>query len=345
MDMSIDAAIIFTFSFFVAAIIAVQIIEFLLNIIVVPWFGYRILGGSIFGFIFLRKKNEWRVSFNHLSPVCECYYGYDIRKPLPEDAYTDNAYKKDKQVAYLVRVLALLVCLVIAFVFSDYIYKLFHGKIETLMDKYIAVFAASFVAGIFFHSVCHIGFCIYAFQISAKRMAGYADAALRKLRQGYSFEALNLKPIEELTFKKVTKIEKLCYYNLYIYYLVSTGQVEELHKVTREITEMLETAEFIVNQADLYYWLVYYYSKYSINFHRAEQFLKKVWPVLSMDSDADAKRVLAQYYFRIQGDLERARQYLREGLECVDDFPIAGQRELEKKMLEELAEELGSQNI
>ena len=334
MEITFDSLIIFIFTFFIVTNIIVQIIDCILDAMIAPQFGLKIISVFIFGVMLIRKDNKWKMNFHHLSPNCYCLKGYDLNTPIPEDSF-----EKEKRAAYLIKALTILVSLLVAFVFWGYFSRFFHGRTESLYHTFMSVFGISFVAGMIFFSVLHMGLCIYAFEISAKRMGGYIDRAIQKIRQGYSFEDLNLKPVEELGFKNVTKAEKQNYYNVYVYYLAVTGQVEELHKVSDEIAEMLETCEFLMHHTGLYYWLVYYYSKYYIDVRRADQFLKKVWPVLSKDSDANAKRVLAQYYW-IRGDVNRAREYVREGLACVDNFSIGGERELEKKLLGELAGEL-----
>ena len=302
---------------------------------IAPRFGFKIHSASVFGFVFIRDNNKWKVSFHHVSPVCQCRTVYDLNTPMPEDSFD-----REKWAGYLKGALVVLISILMAFVFWKDLSGMSNYDWESLRYGYMDIFRNFFLTGLIFFSVVNMGICIYACQVSAKRMTGYVNRAVQKLRQGYSFEELNLKPVEELGFKKVTEPEKLIYYNGYVCYLLAVGQMEELDKVSDEITEMLETSVYDLNYTDLYYWLVYYYSKYHIDSHRADQFLKKSWPVLSEDSDANAKRVLAQYYYGIQGDMEKAREYLQEGLACVDNFSMGAERELERKLLGELAEEL-----
>ena len=330
--------IIVIFVFFIA-IIALQIIECILDIIIAPRFGLKILTASVFGFLFIRDNGQWKISFHRLSPVCKCQIGYGLNTPIPE-----NSFEREKQATYLIRALVVLISLLMVFFFwngNDSL-GLSYGEWELLWN--LLMVRNWFVAGMLVFSVVNMGLCIYIFQISAKRMCGYVDRAIQKLRQGYSFEELNLKPMEELAFKKVTDAEKLCYYYVYVYYLLAASQMEELDKVSEEITRLLETSIYEIHYTGLYYWLVYYYSKYYVDSHRADQFLKMAWPVLSKDSDANAKRVLAQYYYGIRGDVNKAREYLMEGLACVEKFSVGTEREMERRLLEELAEELGYYN-
>lgn len=330
MQTILDELISFILGFCIAADLVVQVIENILKIIFVPRFGLKISSVSFFGLFFIKQNDRWEVSFRQPSLLCQCAIGIDVSKPIPEDSE-----KREKQAAYLVGVLMILISLSVAFLFSDYCLKLFHGEMISLSN----IFILSFVTGMVFHSVVHMGICVYTWRVVMKRLAGYIDATIKKIRQGYSFEDLNLKPIEELPYK-ILKSEKMLYYNLYVYYLMVTGEVEEMQIISHEITYLLNHSEFIIQYTGLYYWLVYYYSKYEIDPVMADKFFKSIRTILNKDSDANAKRVLAQYYYGIQKDMEKARKYLNEGLACVDSFSCGGERVLERKLLEELAETL-----
>lgn len=322
---------VFVLFFFIISNMTVQMLQVILNIIVIPRFGLKIRSVSFFGWIFMRQGEKWNISFKRLSSLCQCDIINDIRKPVSEDAQ-----KKEKQASYLVRTAMLLVSLAAALLASDCFGRLFRGGSVSLLD----ILVVSFAAGMVFHSAVHMLICIYTYQTIMKRLGGYVDAIAKKLRQGYSFEELDLKPVEELPYQDISNTEKLLYYNFYVYYLAAVGQTERLPKISHEMTYLLENAEFIVQQTGLYYWLIYYYSRYEINPKWADKFLKKVWPVLSKDSDANAKRVLAYYYYGIKGDAGKAGEYLKEGLACVGQFSCGAERELERRLLEELEREL-----
>lgn len=331
MQPAIEQLIFLVLGFFIISIMAVQMIEVILNIIFIPRFGFKISFVSFFGLVFMKQEEKWKISLNGLSYLCQCNIMHDISKPVSEDSE-----KKERQASYLVKVSVLLISLFTAFMCSDCFLKLFHGGTASLLD----IFIVSFVTGMVVHSITHFGICVYTYKTIMKRLGGYVNTIGKKMCQGYSFEELNLRPIEELPYKNVSQTEKLLYYNFYVYYLVATGQTEKLPEISHEMTYLLEYSEFIVQQTGLYYWLIYYYSRYEINSERADKFLKKVWPVLSEDSDANAKRVLAYYYYGIQRDREKARKYLKEGLDCVGDFSYGAERDLERKLLQELAEAL-----
>lgn len=331
MQPAIEQLIFLVLGFFIISIMAVQMIEVILSIIFIPRFGFKIPSVSFFGLVFMKQEEKWKISLKRLSYLCQCNIIHDISKPVSEDSE-----KKEKQASYLVKVSVLLISLFTAFMCSDCFLKLFHGGTASLLD----IFIVSFVTGMVVHSITHFGICVYTYKTIMKRLGGYVNAIAKKMRQGYSFEELNLRPIEELPYKNVSQTEKLLYYNFYVYYLVATGQTGRLPKISHEMTYLLEYSEFIVQQTGLYYWLIYYYSRYEINSERADKFLKKVWPVLSEDSDANAKRVLAYYYYGIQRDREKAGKYLKEGLACVGHFSCGAERDLERKLLEELAGEL-----
>lgn len=177
MEITLYCLMIFIFAFFIVANIAVQIIGCILNIIIVPRFGLKILSASIFGFIFIRDNNQWKVSFHHLSLICQCHNGYDVKIPIPEDSF-----EREKRASYLIKALTVLISLLMAFVLWYYFSGLFQGKGELIQNIFMGVFVISTVAGMIFFPVANLGLCIYAFQTSAKRMSGYVDGAIQKIR-------------------------------------------------------------------------------------------------------------------------------------------------------------------
>lgn len=308
--------------------IAGQIVRVILDIIITPLFGFKIRSFSFFGLLFLKQDGKWKVSFKRLSWSCQSEVIRDLSKPIPEDLW-----KKEKQANYFIRILMLLFGVFLLFISLEYFLKLFHRETLSSMELFII----SFVTGIVCHSISYLLICIYTYQIIIKRLGGYTDNILKKLMKGYSFESLYLVPVEELPYRHISNIERLQYDSIYVYYLVATGKTRELQKISYEMTSLLDDTVFIIQQTGIYYWLVYYYSRYEINPQKADRYLKTVWPVLSMDSDANAKRVLASYYYGIKNDMKMATDYLKEGLACVNQFSIGAERELEKQLLEDLA--------
>ena len=105
------------------------------------------------------------------------------------------------------------------------------------------------------------------------------------------------------------------------------------------MTEYFAKREFILQETLSYYWLIFYYSRYEINPVNADTFFERVSRTLLNDSDANAKRVLAYYYYGVKNDIPKAQQYLREGFAVVDKFSVPGaERDLERKLLLDLDE-------
>ena len=89
-----------------------------------------------------------------------------------------------------------------------------------------------------------------------------------------------------------------------------------------------------------FYWLVFYYSEIKTDKEKAEDFFKKIEPIIINDEDSNAKRVLAYYYYRINNDAEKAKSFIEEGLSTIDNFSFGSDRALEKDLLLKLKNEI-----
>ena len=157
------------------------------------------------------------------------------------------------------------------------------------------------------------------------------------MRQGIPFEQMDLKPVSQLPYKNPSKLEKMMYYQLYIPYLIDRNDIEGLKDPIREMTDFYGKRDYIVQETLSYYWLIFYYSRYEINPANADAFFTRVSGTLLSDSDSNAKRVLAYYHFGVKRDVEKAEQYIKEGLAVIDKFSLPGaEREQERKLLLDL---------
>ena len=307
-----------------------SLIKIVLNLAIAPKFGFRCSLISGFGFLFVHEEGKWRCKKDKFSPIIQEMVGIDISQPIPEDI--DRKERVYTWISYAVEFAA---ALGVAVLFSREIKALLNWKDAGAAELFLGAFAV----GMLFHSLSYICMGIYTYGILMKRLAGYVDVMLKKMRQGVSFEAMNLKPVSLLPYKNPTKLEKMTYYQLYIPYLISVGDVDGLKEPIGEMTDYYAKRDYFIQETLSYYWLIFYYSRYEINPANADAFFERVSATLMNDTDANAKRVLAYYCYGVKNDIERAGKYVREGLAVVDKFSLPGaERELERKLLLELDE-------
>ncbi len=126
-----------------------------------------------------------------------------------------------------------------------------------------------------FHSINHIGISIYVYEKLYKGILSYIHSKTELLLNGESLNNLDLKPIEELPYKSPSEMEKIYYYLFYSSYLLALNKIEEMNKISLEMTDILMKKNTnIVNYLCYYlafYWLVFYYSEIKTDKEKAEK--------------------------------------------------------------------------
>lgn len=97
---------------------------------------------------------------------------------------------------------------------------------------------------------------------------------------------------------------------------------------------------YLQQNTDAYYDIMFYYCCIAHDPWRAGKIYEIIAPDLLNDKDSNGYRVLAYYTYYILKDSEKAMEYLNEGLKLLDSFTVISQRELEKKLIEELQSEI-----
>ena len=316
------------FAVCMVSIWVLSLIRIFMNLTVAPKFGFRCCTISGFGLICMNEDGKWKCKKDRFSPLIQEMLVIDISKPIQGDID-----KKDWQYTLLCNLLKLIIAI--------FVFVLLKDQVRATMEwddvKASELFLGAFAYGMVLHSVVHLITGFYTRLVLMKRLAGYVDVMLKKMRQGMPFEAMDLKPVSQLPYKKPNQMEKMMYYTLYIPYLISIDDIEGMREPIKEMTEYFAKREFILQETLSYYWLIFYYSRYDIQPTSADAFFSRASGSLLNDADANAKRVLAYYYYGVKNDVEKARQYIKEGLAVIDKFSLPGaERELERKLLLDL---------
>lgn len=307
-----------------------------LQFILADKFDLKVRAYSLFGLTFTNNNNYWERSFKKFSPICECSIGLNIDKNVSKDSL-----KLQKQFTYSERFISLIVSLLIIWLTRNLLITWYKGEPLTFVESLIVGFST----GMVFHSLIHIITSIYLFEVMFKGFLGYLQSKFDMIKYCNSFEELDLKPIEEIPYKPRLDWERLIYSMLYCYYLLSINKIEEMKKVSHEMTDILWEKEFLLNSAGAYYWLIFYYSEFEPSLEKADRFRDKAWTVLSKDNEANAKRVLAYYFYRLHNDEAKAKILIDEGLSAIDKYSMGVERALEKDLLLKLKKEIESKPI
>ena len=326
----------FITGFFLLAILFSSFLTSFIQFIFADKFDLKVKAFSLFGLTFTKNDNNWIRSFKKISPLCECAICLNIEK-----AGSKDSLKIQKQFAYLERFISLIIALLIIWATKDLFIAWYKG--ESL--SFLEFLFIGFSIGMLFHSIIHILISIYLFEIMYKGFLGYIQSKFDMIKHCNSFEELDLKPIEELPHQPHTSWERLIYDMLYCYHLLTVNKIEEMKNVSHEMTDILWEKEFLLNNTGAYYWLIFYYSEFEPSLEKAERFRDKAWTVLSKDNEANAKRVLAYYFYRLHKDEKKAKILLDDGLSVIDKYSMGAEREFEKNLLLKLKNEIESKPI
>ena len=332
-------AMAFITGFFLVATIFANFYAALYSFIFSKKYGYKTKFLILFGLVFTKIDNKWKKIYYKQTPLCGAIPtidGDNIHKDFSE---------REKQLSYSERFSKLFLSIIIFALTLKPIIGLFKGESISLVN----LFLIGFSTGMIFHSINHIGISIYIFEKLYKGLMGYINSKTQLLIDGENIENLDLKPIEELPYKSPSPMEKMYYYLFYSSYLFSLNKTEEMKKVSQEMSDLLgnkntNIVNYLCNYL-AYYWLLFYYSEIETDKEKADDYFKKIEPIICNDEDSNAKRILAYYYYRIYNDSEKAKNLLEEGLARIDKFSFGPDRALENKLLLKLKNEIETKRL
>ena len=313
-----------------------------LDAILMPLFGLKLKSVNFFG---LRFENARHGGWHRLpykrSQLISHYSGVDIDKPIPKDID-----RREKIALYLSSGITLAVSIAVLILtlpcfsragnfFSGAFDPTLHvsSQPSTLLDWLAMGYSMGFV----WHALFGVGSTVYIYTVMMKKLAGYVNSILKRMRAGENISEMNLRPVKELPYQNPTKIEIMMYYNFYLFYLLLHKDIDGMRPVISEMTDYFRNREFTDAEMLNYGWLIFWYSRYDLQPQTAQVFYDRVSNKLVTDPEANAKRILGYYAFGVERDLHKAQRLVNEGLAVVDKFSLPGEeRELERQLLLEL---------
>jgi hypothetical protein len=315
--------------FLLIAVLATEIVGLAANLIFAPFFGMRVTTISFFGLEFTISDNKWTRTFHKLSPIIQQDVRFDSRKPV--ESFSDRKADMLQLVNIAAKfAAAAVICFTVRGLFT---------KPGPLSPPELLI--AAFAAGMMFHAFFALGIYLYTNFVLMKRLGGYINSIMKRLRNGESYASLDMQPYEKLGYDRSTKSERLLYYQLYMGYLAAVGNYDGMRGPSYQAMRSLIGREYFVQDTGSYYWLIFFFSEIEPNAPLTDLLLKRLGDVINSDSDANAKRVLAYYFYNIRRDFTSAQKMVDEGFKALDsDSGLATERELERQLLSDLNERL-----
>ena len=325
-------AMAFVFGFFIISLLFANFLTGITQLITAKKFNFIVKWFSFFGLFFCKNGEKWSNNNGGFMPFCECVMNFN------KESLKQDSIELQKRF-YLFENYSTLTISLLFNIYTIYLFfSLVNGKSLSMFD----IFYIGFSFGMLFHSFRHLKTTNYIYNILYKGFLGYVQSKCDLMKFNENFDNFDLKPIEELPYKSISNAEKIIYYLLYCNYLLSLNRIEEMKKVSQELSELVIKQMFLLNFCKAYYWLIFYYSEFEIDKEKADIFLKKAKPALSIDNDPSAKMVLAYYSYRMYEDKANAMSLIEEGLSVVDDNLILAEKNLQKKLLLNLKNEIES---
>jgi hypothetical protein len=314
---------LFTVFFWWLAILTKCIVLLITDLIFAPLFNMRVKSVSLFGLTLHIVDEKWTFSLMKPSPSIQHKVVWDLRKP--NNQYNDkDSFRLRLMELFLFIIATAAVC----FIFRGMIFKA-HRNIYEL-------FALYYACGLVFQLFWRI-YVLVCTQKLLKGMGEYINSLLSRIRSGETFSQLELKPINELSFKNITFVHKQLYYPIYMGYLADTGNTRDMCAPSHEMMEHYRDKEANLYQMLSYYWLIYYYSVVEPNKVNADLLMEKIGDSIYDDKCANGKRVLACYTFAHEHDLERAEELVTEGFAALESGNLSNaEKILERSLLTQL---------
>ena len=303
---------------------AKDILLLVTDIIFAPLFKLKVKMVSLFGLTFFMEEEKWKISF--LKP--ELLIQHDVKRD-PRKHIEGSDGNRCLHLNLVQLTVIIIAAAALCFVFRGLFFK--RGK---SVPEYLAV---AFACGMVFQVLWRIHVIVCTHLVFMKKMGGYIDSLLDRIRSGETFTQLDLKPIDQLGYKNITIIDKKLYYPIYMSYLAETGKTWDMHQPSGEMMEHLRDKEFTVYEALVNYWLIYYFSVVSPNKANADILMEKLGNIIYDDKLANGRRVLACYTFAHEHDLERAEELVTEGFAAIESGNLSNaERILERSLLTQL---------
>ncbi|MBP5332047.1 MAG: hypothetical protein J6Y89_09375, partial [Lachnospiraceae bacterium] len=171
---------------------------------------------------------------------------------------------------------------------------------------------------------------------SDKTLGGYYAAAVGMLRSGITFEKMDLKPVRELSFAKVTDAEKKMYFPVYFCYLDAKGLYDMMFEAVADIENIIKPGESSKAVFVDKMMLIYYYSYHNPVPSKAKEYYHSLGTDIEKDNDSNSLRIKGFYELNCFGNVEKAREYAGQAMAKLDSFSVPAEREYERTCIAKL---------
>ncbi|WP_028519221.1 hypothetical protein [Ruminococcus flavefaciens] len=319
------------FLFLTGCMIAIQLtslLKLIFFIIFAPFAGMTVSRVSFLAFSLSKQDGRWGFTSTEFTPIIQSLVTY--RRDLPAEKCSE---KKSNIMTMAVHITVLVISAAAAVLIMLKFHS-YDGPLKWLM------YGIGF--GMVFMSLQSIVIFIYTMMSIMNRLGGYMSANMKRIRNGESLGSLDLRPVEQLGFKKVTDAERIFYYGLYSEYLTFIGDYDGLRAPSHEIMNLIIGRQFISQETLTYYCLLFFFSEIEPNRQFADMLFNRIKGTIINDTDPNGKRVMAYYAFNIYNDIAGAERFLSEAYAALGKWTgiLASEAELEKKLLDILSDRI-----
>lgn len=324
------------FIMIILAVVAISIVFTLIRLALMRPFGATVREISYFGFKYSRTVDgELKYVGHKPSIIFSAEFGMDLKKLEG----VDNKKITAKEGAFLLTT-ALLNVLVGAGVLA----LCFWGTFTT---RYYTLASISFLFGISYFVIAIVRTIMVirvVIRTGSKTLARYTQSQIALLRNGVTFDKMDLKPVNELGFKKIWDSERRIYFVLYFEYLDYNDRLGELNAAVADIERSLlpgKSAGSKVDQA-VFELLVYYYSYHNIVPSKAKEYYHRVIDEITKDTDSFASCIKGFYELYCFGNADKAMEYVLKAQEKFDKVQSAAEKEYVRKCIARLNQAIDS---
>ena len=315
----------------VAAFILASLLHTVMYFVFAPVFWFKVVEFRAFGKTYEKQRNgkwEYRGNKHNIGFTAACILDMD----------KCNGVDSDKLVSK--EILFMLTCALIEILISGIVLVagVFGGFNigSQIIASIVFWFAVSLFVFVMVRAI--ISFYVVIKVNSKNTLGGYAQSATGKIRAGVPIEKLDLKPVSELSFKKVIKAEQISYFPLYFAYLDASGKFDQMAPAVEEVEKLLNRQSNSRTELTAAITLVYYYSFHCISPSKAKDYYNWVGDTLDKDTDSNGMRIKGFYNLNCFGDAQKARECLNNALARIDTFSIGSEREYERVLLARLSD-------
>ena len=313
------------------AFIISSLITTVLGLVLAPLFGSQAKQIRIFGLTLEKESGgKWAKRDNGAYPGFFADFAFDLEKL--KGVSQEKLVARESAFVLVTGLLSLLVSGVCA------VFGVFGGL--CIESDFMASNAYWLGIALFIFAIVRFGVRLYVLiKVNSKNsLGGYAQAAFGKIRMGIPMAKLDLKPMTDPSFKKVTRAEKLLYFPVYFSYLDASGQYDLMAAAVGDIENEMRPRATSRPEIMVAGTLVYYYSYHYIDVRKAKDYYHRTSDFIEKDRDSNSLRIQGFYNLNCFGDVERAIVFLNDAKAHIDSFssPTGSERDYERTCIAKL---------